>query len=65
MNTLDKVCNDISIDFINNPTALGGMVQKLKAVTYQEKLGTLYDKTLRVAALTKYLCANITIRGTK
>lgn len=34
---------------------LADRVEGLKKVTYQEKLGTLYDKTLRVKALSSYL----------
>ncbi len=34
---------------------LAGRVEGLKKVTYQEKLGTLYDKTERVKALSRYL----------
>ncbi|MCK5613495.1 glycine--tRNA ligase subunit beta [Candidatus Pacearchaeota archaeon] len=58
---LKKCDEDISLDFINNPTPLTAMVQKLKTVTYHEKLGTLYEKTLRVMSLTNYLSKHIRI----
>jgi glycyl-tRNA synthetase beta chain len=38
---------------------LAGRVEGLKKVTYQEKLGTLYDKTERVKKLAGYLAALI------
>ncbi len=37
---------------------LGGRVEGLKKVTYQEKLGSVYDKTRRVMALAGY-CADL------
>lgn len=36
---------------------LGDRVEELKKVTYQEKLGTVYDKTVRVQALAAHLAA--------
>ncbi|MFH2091196.1 MAG: glycine--tRNA ligase subunit beta [Pseudomonadota bacterium] len=36
-------------------SSLDQFAQKLKAVTFQEKLGSVYDKTLRIQALATYL----------
>ena len=36
-------------------SSLDEFAQKLKAVTFQEKLGTVYDKTLRIGNLVEYL----------
>ncbi len=36
-------------------------LEKLKSVVYQEKLGTLYQKTLRITSLTDYLSQELTI----
>ncbi|MBU1193889.1 MAG: glycine--tRNA ligase subunit beta [Proteobacteria bacterium] len=36
-------------------SSLDEFAQKLKQVTFQEKLGTVYDKTLRVGALAQFL----------
>ncbi|MEW6171752.1 MAG: glycine--tRNA ligase subunit beta [Bacillota bacterium] len=36
-------------------TPLAGRIQGLKKVVYREELGTLYDKTLRLGMLVKYL----------
>ena len=37
---------------------LGDFTDKLKAITFQEKLGTMADKTARVEKLAAWLCAN-------
>ena len=36
-------------------SSLDDFAQKLKNVTFQEKLGTVYDKTLRIGSLVEYL----------
>lgn len=41
-------------------TPLDELAARLKAVTFQEKLGSMKDKTDRVSAIAEFLCANIT-----
>ncbi len=36
-------------------SSLDGFAEKLKTVTFHEKLGSMYEKTLRIGALAKYL----------
>jgi glycyl-tRNA synthetase beta chain len=43
---------------------LENYVPKLKNVTFQEKLGTLYEKTERIKKLTEYLCTELNLDKT-
>ncbi|MBU2453787.1 MAG: glycine--tRNA ligase subunit beta, partial [Proteobacteria bacterium] len=44
-------------------STLDAFVQKLKAVTFQEKLGTVYEKTLRIKKIGEYLARESAYNG--
>lgn len=43
---------------------LASRVSKLKDILYYDELGTLYDKTIRVKAITEYLCHKLNVEET-
>lgn len=43
---------------VDKKSTLDAFAQKLKQVTFQEKLGSVYDKTLRIAALGSFISQN-------
>ncbi|MCS6955531.1 MAG: glycine--tRNA ligase subunit beta [Candidatus Calescibacterium sp.] len=40
---------------------LASRVSKLKDILYYDELGTLYDKTIRIKAITEYICQNLNL----
>ena len=44
-------------------TSLESKVEKLKGVIFNEKLGTMYDKTRRVVELSAWICDSLGIKG--
>ncbi|MCS7165969.1 MAG: glycine--tRNA ligase subunit beta [Candidatus Calescibacterium sp.] len=40
---------------------LASRVSKLKDILYYENLGTLYDKTIRIKAITEYICQSLNL----
>ncbi len=49
----------------DSQTPLAALVEKLKGIGFHEKIGNMYDKTLRVQALTRELAVRLGFEGTK